>query len=169
MQKGENMKATLIGFVLSTVTIVVSAGNPDYINFVVKQAHSVGFTGCDDAIRSVFRLADGSDIRVNADWFDDIKDDTLKLTATWGDKGDSIFREVEFTKRKETCYSTITTILTTDKSCIAYANEMKAFEFMAQTVDYTWMRNSGGLFMLLKPLNTGCIAIFQQGTNKHHF
>lgn len=52
--------------------------------------------------------------------------------------------------------------ITTLKSCTAYSSKMKSFQFVAETADYILMKNGGGVPMLLKPLNGGCVVSFQQ-------
>ena len=157
------MKKSLLGISLSLAAMTCNAGNPEFVQFALKQAHSKGFMGCDTAIKSAFEHAGGDDIRVNSDWFNETKSDSLKLTGTYGSKGDSVFVEAEFRKHSGKCFMTKTSIITSPNSCTAYASEMKAFEFVAETGDYIWMQNKGGIPMLLKPLNGGCIATFQQG------
>jgi hypothetical protein len=159
------MKKILLGISLSLAAMTCNAGNPEFVEFTLKQAHSKGFMGCDAAIRYAFEDAGGDDIRVNSDWFNETKDDFLKLTGTYGSKGDSVFVEAEFRKHSGKCFMTKTSILTSPKSCTAYASQMKAFEFVAETGDYIWMQNKGGIPMLLKPLNGGCVATFLQGTS----
>lgn len=161
---GKDMKRLLLGISLSVAAMACSAGNPVFIDFVVKQAHQKDFYGCDAAIKSAFDEATGDDIRVNTDWFDATKDDFLKLTATFGSADDSVYIEAEFRKHSGKCYVTKTSVITSPRSCTAYASEMKAFEFQAETPDYIWMKSKGGVSMYLKPLNGGCIATFQLGT-----
>lgn len=158
------MKKTTLCIFLSLAAINCNAGDPEFIKFVLDKAHAKNFMGCDSAIKSAFADAGGADIRVNTEFFDETKNDSIKLTSTYGSKGDSIFLEAEFRKSAGKCFMTKTSMMTTSKSCTAYASEMKAFEFVAETVDYVWMKNKGGIPMLLTPLNGGCVAIFQQGT-----
>jgi len=148
--------------ILLLLPVILSGANPKFIEFTLQQAHSKGFFGCDEAIKDAFKNAGGNDIRVNTDWFKETKKDFLKLTSTYGSKGDSIFIEAELRKNNGKCYMTETSIITTKKSCIAYANELKAFKFIAETGDYSWMKSERGVRLLLKPLNGGCIATFQR-------
>lgn len=159
------MKKLLLGISLSLVAMICDAGDPKFIDFVVKQAHQKKFYGCDTAIRSAFDQAMGDDIRVNTDWFEDTQDDFLKLTATFGSTNDSVFIEAEFRKHSDKCYVTKTSIITTPQSCTAYASELKGFEFETETSDYIWMKNKGGIPMYLKPFNGGCMATFQFGNS----
>lgn len=154
-------KAGLIVGALLLSNNSLASGNPDFINFALKQAHSKGFYQCDKAIKNTFRLASGSDIRVFTDWFDGIKSDSLKLTGIYGSKGDTVFLEAEYRVKNQQCYVTETSIITSEKSCTAYANEMKAFNYVAETGDYIAMKNEGGIPMFLKPLGSSCIATFQ--------
>jgi len=147
--------------ILLLLPVISSGANPKFVEFALKQAHSTGFFGCDKAIKIAFGHAVGDDIRVLANWFQETKNDSLRLTATYGSKGDSVFIEAEFRKVNKKCYMYQTLVLTSPKSCVSYANEMKAFKFIATAVDYSWMKNQGGVPMFLKPLNSGCVAIFQ--------
>ena len=156
------MKKLTLRALLAATSTFANAGNQDFIQFALKQAHSQNFKGCDTAIKSAFDFAGGEDIRINSDWFKETKNDSLKLTATWGKKGDSIFMEAEFRKTSGKCLMTQTTIITTPKSCTAYASEMSAFSFVAETGDYVWMQNKGKIPMYLTPLNGSCVAIFQK-------
>lgn len=157
------MKKILLGISLLLSTIVCNAGNPEFIKFALKQAHSKGFLGCDAAITTAFKTATGNDIRINSDWFNETKGDFLKLTGIYGSRGDTVFVEAEFRKHSGKCFMTKTSIVTSPKSCTAVASEMEAFKFEAETGDYTWMKSKGGIAMLLKPLNGGCVTTFQQG------
>jgi len=139
----------------------LASGDPEFIEFALKQAHNKGFYVCDAAIKNTFRLAGGSDIRVNTSWFDETKKDSMKLTAVYGSKGDSVFLEAEYRNLSGKCYVTETSIITSAKSCTGYASEMKAFNYVAETGEYIWMTNKGGVNMLLKPLQNSCIATFQ--------
>ncbi|HBV77652.1 MULTISPECIES: hypothetical protein [Vibrio] len=153
----------LLGLLTLTFsTYSLASGNPEFTAFALKQAHNKGFYICDTAIKNTFRLASGSDIRVNASWFNETKKDSIKLTAVYGSKGDSIFTEAEYRKLSGKCYVTETTIITTAKSCTAYASEMKAFNYVAETGDYIWMENKGGINMLLTPVQSSCVATFQR-------
>lgn len=158
------MKKFLLGIALTLAAMTSNAGNPEFVEFAVKHAHSRGFMGCDAAIRSAFEHAGGDDFRLNSDWFNETKGDSLKLTGTYGSKGDSAFVEAEFRKHSGKCFMTVTSILTSPKSCTAFASGVKAFEFVAEIADYIWMNNKHGIPMLLKPLNGGCVATFQQST-----
>src|SRR5690606_5322625 len=104
-----------------------SGSGQSFVEFAVSNAHKRGFVGCDKAIRSVFDTAGGEDMRVVTDVFDETKQDSLKMTAAWGRDGDSVFTEAEFRKAGPLCLVTATTILTSSKSCTAYAAEMTAF------------------------------------------
>ena len=159
------MKKPILTGLLSIISLVCYASNPDFIKFALEQAHSKGFTGCDYSIKSAFENAGGDDIRVNVDWFNDTKKDSLKLTSTYGVKGDSIYLEAALRKYAGKCFITQTTILTSPKSCIAYANGLKEFKFVAESTDYTCMKNNWGIPMILKSLNGGCVAVFQKSSN----
>lgn len=144
--------------------LIATGADIDQKNFYtlpISQAHEAGFAGCDEKIKLVFEVAGGSNIRVNADWFEESKGSAVRLTVIWGDMGDSVFLEAEFTKSNGNCLTNVTTILTSSKTCELYKQEMQAFTFVAQSL-YTMMENARRAVMLLKPVNNGCMAIFQQ-------
>ena len=91
------MKFFILAVTLSLTSMIVSAGDPGFIQFALKQAHSKGFMKCDSAIKFAFDTAGGEDIRINTDWFTETKNDFLKLTATWGSKGDTQKLSLEHT------------------------------------------------------------------------
>lgn len=151
------LKLTLLSlFFISTVSY---GGNPQFIEFAVKQAHQQGFKLCDSAIRKVHEYAGGSDMRVNVTTHKD-NPKQLTMTSTWGDKGDSVFKTATFFSVGGQCKYDVTSILHSEKSCISYAQEMTNFSYVAETGDYTWMKNSGGVNMLLHPTGTGCSVVF---------
>jgi hypothetical protein len=154
---------TKIGLLIGTLCLSnfsMAKGDPDFIAFALKQAHDRSFYGCDAAIKNTFRLASGSDIRVFSDMFNETQNDSLKLTGIYGSKGDTVFLEAKYRIKDKKCYVTESSTITSSKSCTAYASEMKAFNFLAETGDYIVMKNKGGVPMFLKPLNNACIAIF---------
>lgn len=126
----------------------------------LKLAHEKGFVGCDAAITKAFAET-GGDIRVNVSQVPDTHADTLRLTATSGNPGDSIFVDAEFRRLGSKCFYSQTAIITSEKSCIAYKEENPAFRFVAQSTDFTWTQNSGGVLLLLKSVGSGCVAIFE--------
>ncbi|GIU37635.1 hypothetical protein TUM4637_37350 [Shewanella hafniensis] len=155
---------TKVGLLIGTLCLSnfsMANGDPDFISFALKQAHDRSFYGCDAGIKNTFRLASGSDIRVFSDTFKETQNDSLKLTGIYGSKGDTVFLEAEYRVKNKKCYVTESSIITSSKSCTAYASEMKAFNFLAETGDYIVMKNQGGIPMFLKPLDNSCIAIFQ--------
>lgn len=126
----------------------------------LRMARDKGFTGCDAAITEAFEHT-GGDIRVNISRFPETKADSVKLTATSGSPGDSVYIEAEFRKVGPKCYWTQTAILSSEKNCMAYKEEMSAFKFVAQNTDFTWTENKGGVNLILKGIGSGCMAIFQ--------
>ena len=147
---------------LSVLSATVQGSDPDFVEFVVNVAHKRGFTHCDEAVRETFSLAGGSDMRVITETFPGFEDDMLKITAAYGDVGDSIFLEAEFRRRGDVCLATSTVLLTTTDSCAEQAAQMPAFKLQAKTLDLFFTQNECGIPMILKPVGNGCVAIFQQ-------
>lgn len=135
------------------------SGNPEFLAFAVKQAHQQGFKGCDTAIKSIFEHAGGSDIRVNVTKHSD-NPNQLTMTSTWGSKGDSVFVNATLFKVGSECKYDLTSIVQSSKSCMAYSKEVSAFDYIAETGDYIWMKNAGGVNLLLHPVGSGCTATF---------
>ncbi|MDB2387509.1 hypothetical protein N9W21_09320 [Shewanella sp.] len=135
------------------------SGNPEFVAFALKQAHQQGFNGCDAAIKKVYENAGGSDIRINVTKHSD-NPNQFTMTGTWGSKGDSVFSNATLFKVGSQCKYDLTSIVQSSKSCMAYSKEMSAFDYVAETGDYIWMKNSGGVNMLLHPAGTGCSATF---------
>ncbi|MFD2178553.1 hypothetical protein [Veronia pacifica] len=150
----------IVGALLLSNSTLASADS-DFIDFALKQAHQKGFYQCDKAIKNTFSTAFGSDIRIFTDWFDGTRSDSLKLTGIYGKKGDTVFVESEYRVKSDQCYVTGTTVVTTGKSCTAYASELKSFDYVAETGDYIAMKSKGGIPMFLKPLGSSCIVTFQ--------
>ena len=135
------------------------SGNPEFVAFAVKQAHQQGFNGCDAAIKEVFKNAGGSDIRVNTTKHSD-NPNQFTMIGTWGNKGDSVFRKVTLFKVGSQCKYDLTSIVQSSKSCMAYSKEVPVFDYVNETGDYIWMKNPGGVNLLLHPTGSGCSAIF---------
>lgn len=135
------------------------SGNPEFIAFALKQAHEQGFTGCDTAIREIYKNAGGSDIRINTTRHND-NPKQFTMTSTWGSKGDSVFNNVTLFKVGAHCTYDLTSIVQSSKSCMAYAKEMSMFDYVAETGDYIWMKNKGGVNMLLHTTGSGCTSVF---------
>lgn len=127
----------------------------------LKMAKDKGFTGCDATINKAFEFTTGQDVRINAAWFDETKGDSIKLTTTSSSPGDSLFIEAEFRKQGGKCYSTTTAILTSDKTCIAYKEDVPAFKIKHVVGEFVWTENSGGIDMYLKSVGNGCMAVYQ--------
>ena len=156
------MKKIFATMILLLITqSAIAAGNPEFIKFALNSAHERGFLGCDNAISEIFKLSSGDDMRVSTKYFQELKKDSLKMTAVYGSKGDSVFIEVELRKVGSSCYATNTSILTGEKSCAAFAAEMPAFKYDAEAPDHIWMKNAGGSTLILRPVGNSCIAIFQ--------
>lgn len=142
--------------------VVAKDAEKNFTSYAVSQAHKAGFMGCDEEIKSLFKASGGADIRVNADWFVETKGDAVRLTSIWGNMGDSIFQEVELRKSMGNCFVTVISVLTTTKDCSSYIRDMKAFKFVYRTLDFIGLENEGKVPMYVKPLNHGCVVIFQE-------
>ncbi len=129
----------------------------------LELAHKKGFKGCDAAISKVFTYMDG-DVRVNVSTFDQTAKDSLKLTATGGTPGDSVYIEAEFRKQGSACVVTQTSMLTMNKSCDNYVGQdVPAFRFVARSADFAWYQNQGGVNLMTRDVGGACVAVFQLG------
>jgi hypothetical protein len=159
INQGDNMKSKTSVLLLTLLSASSFAGDPDFINFAVNQAHKQGFKGCDSAIKKVYENAGGTDIRVNVT-VDNSNPNFLSMVSSWGSKGDSVFNKTTFIKEGKKCHYDLTGVLHTTKSCLAYAKENSSFDYTAETGDYIWMKNKGGVLMLLHPAGSGCVATY---------
>lgn len=156
------MKNVVLGITLAIVSTISNASKSEFEKKVIEGAHSNGFMGCEQKIKSAFELMREDDsFKVNLAMFKDLQKDSLRVTATWGAYGDSLYQEAHFRKSLGKCFVLRTTIITSTKSCMEYARQNNAFEHKGDVVDFSWMANNGGVPLYLKPLNGGCIAIFQ--------
>ncbi len=151
------MKLKLTLLIPLLVSPLSLAGNTNFINFAVQQAHKSSFTGCDAAIKEAHKTAGGTDMRVNTSL---ISSNQLSMLSTWGSKGDSVLMKSTFTKEENRCRYDYTSIVNSEKSCFAYAQELGSFNYKAEVGDYTWMENQGGVLMMLHPAGSGCTALF---------
>ncbi|MCM8567721.1 hypothetical protein [Thauera linaloolentis] len=141
-------------------TSQVSHAN-EALDFVLQKAKDHGFTACNAAIRNAFSVVGGSGIRVITDKLPQTRDDSLKITAAFGEAGDSVYVSAEFRKIGKECIYTRTIILPMAKSCTAYFAEMSdSFKLEAETAGTIFTKNSGGANMLLIPAGSNCVAIF---------
>ncbi len=152
------MKALL----LSIWLIPLFSYDQKFMDFVLNMAHKKNFYNCDNAIKEVFKNVGGSDIRVDVAYFPEIKD-SLRITATFGNKGDSIYIYTIIRKFNHKCYIYENVMLTSSNSCIEYQNKSKSFNYISGSTDFYWFQNKGGINMILKPLNNGCIATYNMG------
>ncbi|UEG63288.1 hypothetical protein [Stutzerimonas chloritidismutans] len=151
------MRRAFIAITLMGASLYTSAG--ELADFAVKQAHAKSFTGCDAAIKKTHEFATGGDIRVNVMSFDETPN-SLTMTSTWGTKGDSLYGKTVFTKVGKKCVYDSIVIITSPKTCFAYAQDNPAFSYVAEAADYLWFKNAGGINMQLAPVSNGCIAVF---------
>lgn len=150
-----------ISILFLLVSAQTNAANQEFIDFAVKQAHSQGFNSCDNAIRQVYSNAGGEDIRTNVSVFKE-SPKLLSMIGTWGSKGDTVFSKTTFINEGASCVYDTTSVITSDKSCLAYSQELSAFNYISETGDYIWLQNAGNVYLLLKPLGSGCIATFSR-------
>ena len=139
---------------------VAGEGYSPQVEFILNSAHSKGFKDCDQAIAKAFQHAGGERIRVETGRFRELKHDSLRMTASWGFKGDSVLVTANFRKQGPTCFATTTTILTFEKSCTAYLLEMSEFKYVTEVADIIWTENPGKVTMILKPVGGSCLAVF---------
>lgn len=156
------MKVFIVGALCLIFAFNTHAEDTKFMEFALKQAHKVGFHGCDASIKSAFSPAVGDDIHVTVDYFDETLKDSIKLSATWGSVGDSVYFESEFRKYSGKCYVTSTGVITTEKSCAAQISEMKNYKYITENADFIYMKNERGVSTLMKPLNGSCITIHHQ-------
>lgn len=156
------MKNVVLGITLAIASTLSNANNSKFEKHVIDYANSNGFMGCEQKIKSAFeQMREDDSFKVNLARFADLQKDSLRVTATYGAFGDSLYQEAHFRKSLGKCFVFRTTIITSKNSCMEYARFNKAFENKGDVVDFSWMANNGGVPLYLKPLNGGCIAILQ--------
>lgn len=153
--------ATITVLAVALVATGNSHANEQFVAFAVKHAHDRGFYGCDAAIEDVFELAGGDDMRVTSSWFKELEN-SLRITGAYGTKGDGVLLDATLTKSGGKCYAYFTTIIGFEKSCTAKMAELDAFEYVAESPDYIWTENAGGVDMLLTSVGNGCTATFRR-------
>lgn len=156
------LKASIPALAL-LVTTGAAAATETALDFVVNSAHKHQFTKCDKAIRNVFESVQGA-VRINTSFHNNTKSDSLRISSTYGRKGDSVFIDATFRQVGNKCETQETAVIDTEISCIAYRERMKTYEVTAESADYLWMSNKGGALLLLKPTQgNGCQATFMNG------
>lgn len=159
------MRKFFMGITMLLSINSVHAGDQGFIDFVVKAAHERNFTQCDNSIKKVFADVFGKDIRVNTEFFNDTVSDSLKVSTTYGNSGDSVYEEAEFRRVKNKCVYTQLAIYTINKSCLAYSKEMKDYEYVAETPDFIWTNKKGSYNMILKQVGNQCMVIYTIGSS----
>lgn len=161
------MKTLLIFILVLMISFqTLAAGITPQTEFILKNAHDRGFFGCDKAISKVFENAGGQDVRVVTDWFNEFNNDSLRMMVAYGGKGDTVLIDADFRKKGSACFATATTILTFEKSCTAYLSEMNMFKYQAETGDIVWTENPGKVNMILKPVGSSCLVVYENSIKR---
>lgn len=151
-----------LAFLALCIQALQAAENSAFVKFALKNAHERGFHGCDEAISTVFKLAGGDDMRVVTFPFPNTNSDSLRMAAAYGTTNDSIFLDVMFRKVGSSCYTSETSLLTSDESCTAYLANNPAFKYEAEAPGHIWAKNAGGVNMVLRPLGKSCVVTYQK-------
>lgn len=158
MESEMNFKCLVFVFAF-LVSHSVYAGNPQFLNFVLKQAHDRGFIQCDAAIKEVFALVDGSDIRTIVQT--GLINNGAKIVAIYGNRGDTVYVEAEFLNNGAGCTFTMTTAIQHTVNCASALSRLTAFRRDAETAGVIFARNNGGVQMILMPNGEErCTAIY---------
>lgn len=154
------MKFLLVGFGLLAASFASMAGDAKFENFAVKNAHDSGFYGCDEEIKEAFKHANGDDMRINSSVIKGADKDNLRLSASWGSKGFSVYMNSEFRKINNKCITNRVTVLNVEQSCPALAGDDDDFKFVSEVGDHIWYRSKNGGTRILSPIKHGCMVIF---------
>ena len=140
-----------------------SATDPEFMDFIINNAHQRGYTQCDAAINDAFANVGGQDIRVIT--YGGLHSDAMKIAAVFGSSGDAVFIEAEFRRAGSQCTFTRTSTVLSSKSCAAEMMEYSEhFKYEAETAGVTFTKNAGGVNRLLLPVNPqGCVSIYLRG------
>lgn len=141
----------------------LAEANPEFITFALKQAHHVGFNGCDAAIRNAFGTAGGKDIRVWTDWMKETRSDQLQILGAWGNEGDMVTVEVGIRRAGKACLGQASTTVVSDKSCPSYLSDNPAWKVESATGDIMAAKNPGGVTLLLRPVGKNCLLTYRRG------
>jgi len=146
-------------FAASLTAQTAWATDPEFMGFVLKNAHERGFKKCDNAIKDAFSGVGGQDIRVITQ--NGLANDFMKIIAVYGAPGDAVYMEAEFRQSGAKCKFTCTSTTVSTTSCIANLGELPAFKYQAETAGVTFTKNAGGVNMILLPVGSqGCTSVF---------
>ncbi|MFZ5550877.1 MAG: hypothetical protein ACOZJX_19420 [Pseudomonadota bacterium] len=138
-------------------------GNPEFIDFAVKQAHRLNFKGCDVAIRDIFKNAGGKDIRVWTDYLEENRADQLQLSGTYGNDGDMVLIDASLRRIGGKCLAQISSNIALDQSCPSYLSDNPVWKVETTTGDIMAAKNPNGVSVLLRPVARSCVITFRRG------
>jgi hypothetical protein len=141
-----------------------ASANPEFIDFAVKQAHSVNFKGCDAAIRDAFQNAGGKDIRVWAHYLEESRSDQLQLSGAYGSDGDMVHVDASLRRQGGKCLMQVASTIVMDQSCPSYLSDNPVWKVEASTGDIQSVKNGNGVMALLRPVGRSCVITFRRGT-----
>lgn len=157
-----NRRTAVVAATLLLGASTASAGDPKFEDFLVQTAHKWNFTKCDSGIHKAFELVGGQDMNVLSHVLTQTKD-TLKISAVWGRKGDTIYKSATIRKTSAGCITESTTMIHPEKSCAAYLQQdVPAFHVVKELLGVIFAQNTGGVDLMLTPVGSDrCIAVFE--------
>jgi len=151
--------ATIAALGAAATTPSSAAGDPESVEFILQQIHKRKFNDCDKAVRAVFEFASGDDVRVNTSTNDELAN-TLRVTATYGSRGDAALTDVVFRKVGKQCHATSTDVITHAKGCANWRSAYPMWKTSGATPEYEWMENPGGVRALLHEVGGQCVVSY---------
>lgn len=138
----------------------MAAGDPERVDFILKAVHKRNFKGCDHAVRETFQWAYG-DVRVNTSNVPGLPN-WLRVTATFGDKGDSIMQDVSFQQVGKQCFASIASTITFTHGCTEWRSKNQEWKTVGHTPDHEWMENKGGVIAVVRETGGQCTVTYSR-------
>lgn len=155
-------KAALLITLSAFVASAHADGNPEFVDFAVKQAQRLNFKGCDTAIRDIFKNAGGKDIRVWTDYMEENKADQLQLAGAYGNDGDMVLVDANLRRLGGKCLAQISSTIAMDQSCASYLSDNPVWKVESTTGDIMVAKNPNGVMVLLRPVARSCAITFRR-------
>jgi hypothetical protein len=136
------------------------------MQFVLDSIHKRNFKACDKAVREVFGLVSGDDVRVATSFREETKADSLKVVITFGKPDDAIVAVGEFRQVGETCTAVGAITITNPLTCPQLLAQFPSWKINATTVGVVSATTPGGVNFNLIPSRAGCVEIVEFSVTK---
>lgn len=162
MKKNKNKFFAALILSVSSIGAIqnANAGDPSFIKFALDQAHKQGFTECDKAVSSLYEYANGDDFYINTSTTGETKKDTLRMTAAYGKKGDTVFSDATIRKLGSKCYVEVSTTVKFEDPCAKSLSDNPSMKVDKESLGNIWTKNSGGVIGVFQPLGNSCVVTY---------